>query len=350
MVTGGRRISRDEATMIIDGATTSSRPDGCADEAVQFEAMGMGAAWSFEGSHDPFLPLALAAVRTERIRLGTAIAIAFARNPMTCVVTAWDLQRLSKGRLILGLGTQIKPHITKRYSEPWSRPAARMGEFISALRAIWGAFETGERLDFRGEFYTHTLLPPFFNPGPIGYERPAVFVAGVGPKMMETIGAAADGFFVHPFHTPEFLRAETLPALAAGARSAGRQPEDVTIACLTIVAMGRNDEEVAKARHKAASQLAFYGSTPAYDGMLRHHGYEQLQPELNRLSKQGRWQEMTDLVDDDLIDLVAVSGTPEQVGARVRARNDFADRTTLMFYGPPSDPDAIAATVAAARG
>jgi len=336
--------------MIIDGATTSSTAAGSADEVVAFEAMGAGAAWTFEASHDPFLPLALAAVRTERIHLGTAIAVAFARNPMVCGVTAWDLQALSAGRLILGLGTQIKPHITKRYSEPWSRPAARMREYIAALHAIWDSFETGDRLDFRGEFYTHTLMTPFFNPGPIGHPRPQVYVAGVGPKMTEVIGAAADGFFVHPFHTPDFLRAETLPALAAGAQSSGRTIDDITIASLTIVAMGRDDAEVARARGKAAAQLAFYASTPAYAGVLRHHGYESLQPEMNQLSKAGQWREMTDRIDDDLIDLLTVSGTPDQVGAQLRARNDFADRTTMMFYGAPSDPDAIEATVAAARG
>ena len=172
---------------IIDGATTASSPDGCASEAVVFEKMGLDAAWTFEASHDPFLPLALAAHQTDDIQLGTAIAVAFARNPMTCAVTAWDLQRLSNGRLILGLGTQIKPHITKRYSESWSQPAARMKEYIAALHAIWDNFQSGEKLDFRGEFYTHTLMTPFFSPGSLDVDRPKIYVAGVGP----TITAAA---------------------------------------------------------------------------------------------------------------------------------------------------------------
>ena len=256
---------------------------------------------------------------------------------------------MSSGRFILGLGTQIRPHITRRYSEPWSRPAARMAEYIAALRAIWDAFQTGERLSFSGDFYTHTLLPPAFSPGPLECDRPEVYVAGVGPKMMETIGAHADGFFVHPFHTPDFLRAETLPALEAAAASAARPVSDIAVACITIVAMGRDDAEIETARGKAAAQLAFYGSTPAYAGVLDHHGFGDLQPELNRLSKQGQWREMTDRIDDELIDLLVVSGTPDQVGERLRARNDFADRSTMMFYGAPEDPDAVAATIEAAR-
>ena len=242
--------------LVIDGATTASSVDGCASEAVTFEQMGLDAAWTFEASHDPFLPLALAAHQTESIQLGTAIAVAFARNPMTCAVTAWDLQRLSNGRFILGLGTQIKPHITKRYSESWSQPAARMKEYIAALHAIWDNFQTGEKLDFRGEFYTHTLMTPFFSPGSLDVERPQIYVAGVGPKMVEIIGESADGFFVHPFHTPDHMEAETLPGLRNAAESAGRTATDVTVACLTIVAMGRDDAEVQDARSKAAAQLA----------------------------------------------------------------------------------------------
>ena len=335
--------------LLIDGATSSPTPDGCAEEAVAFEQMGLDAAWTFEASHDPFLPLALAADRTQSIKLGTAIAVAFARNPMTCAVTAWDLQRLSKGRFILGLGTQIKPHITRRYSEPWSKPAARMREYIMALHAIWDNFQTGAKLDFKGEFYTHSLMTPAFSPGPLSVPKPPVYVAGVGPKLVRVVGEVADGFFVHPFHTPDYMVNETLPELAKGAKSAGRSVDEIIVACLTIVAMGRNDEEVTRARTKAASQLAFYGSTPAYSGVLDFHGYENLQPELNQLSKQGEWLKMTQMIDDDLIDLLCISGTPSAVGAKLRERNSFADRSTMMFYGPPPDIEAIEDTISAAQ-
>ena len=180
-------------------------------------------------------------------------------------------------------------------------------------------------------------------------ERPQIYVAGVGPKMVEVIGESADGFFVHPFHTPDHMEAETLPVLRSAAESAGRAATDVTVACLTIVAMGRDDEEVEDARSKAAAQLAFYGSTPAYAGVLDFHGYENLQPELNQLSKQGDWKQMTEKIDDDLVDLLCVSGTPAEVGAKLKDRNQFADRSTMMFYGAPPDPDAIADTVKAAH-
>lgn len=334
--------------MKLDGAL-SMRVRGGGEEAAGFEAMGLDGAWSFEAGHDPFVPLTLASQTTSRIELGTAIAVAFARTPMLSAHIAWDLQMLTEGRFILGLGTQIRPHIEKRYGMAWSKPAERLREYVHAVRAIWGCWSTGDKLDFRGDFYTHTLMPPFFSPGPLDVAAPKIYLAGVGPHMMRTIGEVADGFFVHPFHTPQFLAAETLPALAAGAETAGRPADAVDVACLTIVAMGTDEASLADARLKARAQLAFYGSTPAYAGVLDHHGYGDLQPELNTMSKQGRWREMTDCIDDDLLDLVAVSGSPGEVGRKIAARNTFADRTTMMFYGPQPSPDAIAEAVAAAR-
>lgn len=335
--------------MKIDGALSMSVARS-GEEAGEFEEIGLAGAWSFEANHDPFIPLTLATQTTKRIDLGTAIAVAYARTPMTAALTSWDLQRLSGGRFILGLGTQIKPHIEKRYGMPWSKPAARMKEYVQALRAIWHSWDTGEKLDFRGDFYTHTLMPPFFSPGPNDVPAPRIYVAGVGPRMVQVIGEVADGFFVHPFHTPDFLAAETLPALAAGATAGHRDPSGVDIACLTIVAMGTTDEELALARAKARAQVAFYGSTPAYAGVLDHHGYEQLQPELNAMSKQGQWKEMSERIDDDLLDLLVVSGTPAEVGRTIADRNSFADRSTMMFYGPTPSNESIAEAVSAANG
>ena len=334
--------------MQIDGALSMSLPTSGV-EAAGFEAIGLDGAWSFEGNHDPFVPLTMASQTTERITLGTAIAVAYARTPMTAAHSAWDLQQLSGGRFVLGLGTQIKPHIEKRYGMPWSRPAARMREYVAALQAIWHSWQTGDRLDFRGDFYTHTLMTPFFSPGRLETGPPPIYIAGVGPQMMRTIGAVADGFFVHPFHSPDHLAAETLPALAAGAAETGRDPADIAVACLTIVAMGTTEEELAEARAKAKAQLAFYGSTPAYKGVLDHHGYGDLQPELNTMSKQGRWREMAGRIDDDLCDLIVVSGSPAQVGRALAERNRFADRSTMMFYGAAPSDDSIAEAVAAAR-
>ncbi len=334
--------------MQIDGALSMSLATGGA-EAAGFEALGLDGAWSFEANHDPFVPLTLASQTTDRITLGTAIAVAYARTPMTAAHTAWDLQQLSGGRFVLGLGTQIKPHIEKRYGMPWSKPAARMREYVAALRAIWHSWQTGDRLDFRGDFYTHTLMTPFFSPGSAETDPPPIYVAGVGPHMMGAIGAVADGFFVHPFHTPAHLAAETLPALAGGAVEAGRDADGIAIACLTIVAMGTTEEELAQARAAAKGQLAFYGSTPAYRGVLDHHGYDGLQPELNAMSKQGRWREMAERIDDDLCDLIVVSGSPAEVGRALAERNGFADRSTMMFYGPAPSDESIAEAVASAR-
>ncbi len=315
--------------------------------AARLEKRGFAAAWSFEGPHDPFFPLVLAAQRTERIELGTAIAVAFARNPMTCAHIAWDLQTLARGRFILGLGTQIRPHIVKRFSQPWSKPAARMREFVLAIRAIWSCWGEGEKLAFEGDFYTHTLMTPVFNPGQNPFGAPRLFVAGVGPKMVEVVGEVADGFFVHPFHSPEFLADDTLPALERGLASAGRARKDFEISCQTLVAIGSNDEEIQTARRKAKGQISFYASTPAYRGVLDRHGFGDLQPELNRMSKQGKWLEMIGKIDDDLFDKIAVSGTPAEVGARLRLRNAFADRTTLMLYNE-TDPDAVMDVIGAA--
>ncbi len=336
--------------MKIDAALFTTDLLACEPRAAELEAQGFAAAWSVEGQHDPFLPLALAARSTTRLELGTAIAVAFARSPMTCAQTAWDLQAISRGRFILGLGTQIRPHIERRYSQPWSRPAARMREFVQAIRAIWRCWHEREKLDFRGEFYTHTLMTPFFDPGPSPYGVPRIFVAGVGPLVTEVAGEVGDGFFVHPFHSPEFLRTETLPALERGLAKAGRLPGDFQISCQTIVAIGGTPEQIESARQKARGQISFYGSTPAYRGVLDHHGYEGLQPELNRLSKQGRWTDMMGLVDDALFDAIAVSGTPSEAGRRLHARNvSFADRTTLMLYDETGERDAVVELLRAAE-
>ena len=334
--------------MKIDGALVMQKLEETGPAAEHLEKLGFDGGFSFEGPHDPFLPLVDAARATRRLELGTAIAVAFARNPMTCAQQANDLQLLSGGRFILGLGTQIEPHIVKRFSMPWSRPAARMREFVLAIKEIFHTWETGERLAFRGEFYTHTLMTPLFNPGPNPHGSPPIFLAGVGPKMVEVCGEVADGFFVHPLHTPDYLRAVTIPALQKGAAAAGREPDSCRVSCQTIVCLGSNDEEVEQARQKARGQISFYGSTPAYRGVLEHHGYEDLQPKLNRMSKEGKWQEMMGEIDDDLLDLIAISGTPTEVGKRLRERNDFAARSLLVLYDEAGG-DAVADVLGSVR-
>src|SRR4051812_7857045 len=281
--------------------------------AKEVERQGDDGGWTAETSHDPFFPLVLAAEHTEKIELGTGITVAFARNPMTLANVGNDLQNYSKGRFILGLGSQIKPHIEKRFSMPWSHPAPRMRELILAMRAIWDCWNNGTKLDFRGDFYSHTLMTPFFNPGPNPYGPPKVFLAAVGEKMTEVAGEVADGLLVHGFTTERYLREVTIPALERGLAKAGRKREDFEISAPGFVVTGAGEEDMVKAAAGTRQQIAFYGSTPAYRGVLDLHGWGELQTELNSLSKQGEWVKMGTLIDDDILNTFAVVAEPESV-------------------------------------
>ncbi|MGB0502188.1 MAG: TIGR03617 family F420-dependent LLM class oxidoreductase, partial [Acidimicrobiales bacterium] len=277
------------------------------------EAAGYDGVWTAETSHDPFLPLVLAAEHTETLELGTSIAVAFARNPMLLANLGWDLQALSKGRFNLGLGTQIKPHITKRFSMEWSKPAARAKEMISAISAIWDTWEHGEPLQFRGEFYTHTLMTPFFTPdkSDLGdFGRPNIWLAGVGELMTRTAGEVCDGFICHGFTTEKYLREVTLPNLAEGRERAGKSMDDFMISGPFFVVSGNTEQEFDAAMAATKQQIAFYGSTPAYAKVFECHGWEDLQPRLNTLSKQGDWVGMGDLINDEVLDAFAVVGEP----------------------------------------
>ncbi|MCC5951938.1 MAG: LLM class F420-dependent oxidoreductase [Acidimicrobiia bacterium] len=322
--------------MLVDG-TLGGSLRGVAAHARTTEDAGYDGVWTAETSHDPFFPLLLAAEHTERLQLGTGIAVAFARNPMTVAQIGWDLQEYSGGRFLLGLGSQIKPHITRRFSMPWSSPAARMREFVEALHAIWDCWNDGTRLAFEGEFYSHTLMTPFFNPGPNPHGKPKVFLAAVGEKMTETVGAVCDGMLVHGFTTERYLREVTLPALVRGADSTGRAAAEVELSLPAFVVTGVDDDAMAKAGDAVRSQIAFYGSTPAYRGVLDLHGWGDLQPELNRLSKQGAWQEMAGLIDDDILATFAVVAEPARVADGLLKRfGDVVHR--LTFYAPYDVP------------
>ena len=321
-----------------------------AQNAREVEASGYSGAWTAETSHDPFLPLLLAAEHTEKLELGTSIAVAFARNPMTLANTAWDLQAYSGGRFILGLGSQIKPHITKRFSMEWSHPAPRMREMVLAMRAIWNTWLTGEKLDFRGEFYTHTLMTPFFTPNAKeldGFGPPKVFLAGVGELMTEVAGEVCDGFLCHGFTTEKYLREVTIPALERGRAKAGKSMEGFEIMGPSFVVTGNNDEELEAAATATRQQIAFYGSTPAYRNVLEIHGWGGLQDELNTLSKQGEWAKMGTLIDDEILNTFAVVGEPESIAPELTTRyGDVIQR--ISFYAPyASDPDRWAAVMAA---
>jgi len=318
--------------MKVDGGLGSDL-DGVAAAAKAAEAHGYDGVWTAETSHDPFLPILLGAEHTDRLQLGTGIAVAFARNPMTLAQTANDLQVFSRGRLLLGLGSQIRAHIEKRFSMPWSHPAPRMREFILAMRAIWSCWQDGTPLQFEGEFYTHKLMTPFFNPGPHEYGPPTVFLAAVGELMTEICGEVADGLLAHGFTTERYLREVTLPALERGLTKSGRSREQFEISCPVMIVTGANDEQIEKAADGTRRQLAFYGSTPAYRGVLELHGWGDLQPELNSLSKQGQWAEMGKLIDDEMLRTFAVVAAPADVPKEISARyGDIIDR--VSFYTP----------------
>jgi len=300
------------------------------------EEAGFDGLVGVEIANDPFLPLVLAAEATERIDLLTGIAVAFARNPMNVAVIANDLNRFSQGRFVLGLGSQIRPHITKRFSMPWSDPARRMREFVLAVRAIWNAWSTGEPLAFRGDYYRHTLMTPMFDQGPSDVPDPRIFVAAVGPAMTRVVGEVADGLLAHGFTTASYLREVTLANLDAGLRASGRTRADIEVSVPVMCAVGRDDAEIAERLVGLRRQLAFYGSTPAYRGVLEHHGWGDLGDELNRLSKRGEWVAMGDAIGDEVVREFAVVGDPESVAAEIRARfTGLVDRVQTGLVDEP---------------
>lgn len=301
-------------------------------QAQELEEMGYAGIMTAETSHDPFFPLLVAAQNTSRVELMTSIAVAFARTPMVLANIGHDLNAYSKGRFVLGLGSQIRPHITKRFSMPWSSPAARMREFVLAMRAIWASWHEGKPLEFTGKFYTHTLMTPFFTPTDCDYGAPKVFLAAVGPKMTEVAGEVADGMIAHAFTTETYLRETTLPALERGFAKAGKTRADFEISYPVFVVTGQTEEELDTAKVATAKQIAFYGSTPAYKPVLDSIGAGELQGDLNKMSKQGRWDEMGTLIGDDLIKEFAVIGEPKDIPSQIKSRyGDIIDRTSAAY-------------------
>jgi probable F420-dependent oxidoreductase len=319
-------------------------------QAQELEEMGYSGVMTAETSHDPFFPLLVAAQNTERVDLMTSIAVAFARSPMILANIGHDLNAASKGRFILGLGSQIKPHITKRFSMPWSSPAARMREFILAMRAIWANWHTGEPLAFTGKFYNHTLMTPFFTPTNNEFGAPRVSLAAVGPMMTEVAGEVADGIIIHAFTTEKYLRETTLPALERGFAKSGRKREDFEISYPVFVVTGKSEEEIEETKKATKQQIAFYGSTPAYKPVLDSIGAGELQGDLNAMSKQGRWEEMGGLIDESMLSQFAVVGEPGTIAGQILDRyGDIIDRTSAAYaHIEKEDRAAIIAELTAA--
>ena len=300
------------------------------------EAAGYDGVRTAEMNHDPFFPLLLAAEHSERLEISTSIAVAFARSPMILANIGHDLNAYSKGRFTLGLGSQIKPHVTKRFSMHWGAPAAQMRELVLAMRAIWANWYLGEPLQFVGKYYTHTLMTPAFTPENREHGAPRVVLAAVGPKMTEVAGEVADGVIIHPFSTLAYIESVTLPAIERGLAKAGRPRRDFEISYSNFVVTGRDEEEFEAAKRAARERIAFYGSTPAYRGVLESIGVGELQSELNAMSKQGRWKEMGTLVSDKILNAFAVVGEPHEIAPEMLKRyGAFTNRTSASF--PVSD-------------
>lgn len=319
---------------------------GSAALARETEAGPYDGLWVTENRYDPFPTLAIAAEHTSRISLGTGVAIAFARTPMTVAYPAWELQTFSQGRFVLGLGSQVRAHVTNRFGMVFTEPAARMKEFVEALREIWRCWSTGEPLRFEGRFYRHTLMTENFVPAPTGHGTPPVYLAAVGPRMTEVAGAVADGLIAHPFLTESYARERLLPTLATGASKAGRSPGSIATVGAIFVATGRDEAELLAAEQTVKRRIGFYGSTPSYRPVLDHHQFGELQPILNDLARAGRWGEMGALIPQELYDAMVISGTPDEVGGELHRR--FSDVFDRVSINAPYDLDAGTADAIAA--
>jgi probable F420-dependent oxidoreductase len=320
-----------DGVMKVDYYFTPSPPDGAVAASRSAEDLGYDGFFSAETQYDPFLPLAFAAAETERIDLGTSIAVAFPRSPMTTAMMAWDLARLSRGRFVLGLGTQIRAHITRRFSTEWGNPGPRLKDYITAMRAIWDTWQNATPLRYKGEFYEFTLMTPFFNPGPIPHPDIPVYIAGVGPWLSRMAGEVCDGFFVHPFHTARYLDTTVLPNMEQGAVGAGRKLSDVERATSVFVITGETQSEIEQAMEPVRQQISFYASTPSYSHVLEANGWD-FGEQLNAMSKRGEWADMPSIVPDEAVLEVGVAAPIGELAAAIKDR--YAGRVQRIgFYG-----------------
>lgn len=302
------------------------------DIARELEDRGVDGLWTPETSHNPFLPLTLAAHVTNKLEVGTAIAVAFPTSPMKMAYLAWDLAAQSNGRFILGLGTQVKAHIVRRFSSEWGSPGPRLKDYIQAMRAIWEAWQTNGKLRYEGEFYQHKLMTPFFQPSPIEHPDIPIYIAGVNTYLCQLAGELCQGFHVHPFHTSDYLRDVIATNVEEGAQRTGRSRADVNLTCAIFVVTGKTETDLENDVAAVKSQIAFYASTPSYRAVLEHHGMGDLQEKLSAMAREGRWLEMHEEISDDLLNKVAVVATHEDLPHKVKERYDgLLDRVGYYF-------------------
>jgi probable F420-dependent oxidoreductase len=329
--------------MKVDYLFPPSPPEGATEAARHAAEIGYDGFFTAETQYDPFLPLALASQAAPELAMGTAITVAFPRSPMVMAMTAWDLARMSQGRFMLGLGTQIRPHIIRRFSTVWDRPGPRLREYILSLRAIWDTWQNATPLSFDGEYYQFSLMTPFFNPGPISHPEIPVYIAGVGPHLSRLAGELCQGFHVHPFHTVRYLDEVVLPGITTGAEASGRALEDVARATSVFVMTGSTDSEIEQAMEPVRQQVSFYASTPSYQPVLAANDWD-FGDRLTAMSKRGQWAEMAGLVPDEAVLTVGVAAPIDRLGEAIRDR--YGDRIQRVgFYTIGSaldmDPDAL---------
>ena len=318
--------------MRIDANLASPSVERTGALAAAAESMGFDGVWATEMTHSPFTLATLAADATDAIDVGTGIAVAFPRSPMVTAYTAWDLASLSGGRFVLGLGTQVKGHIERRYGVEWDRPGPRLRDYVRALRAIWDAWAAGEAPDYEGEFYTHTLCPPDFRPAPIEHPDVPVYVAGVNPFNLKLAGELADGLHVHPLHSPAYVEEVVLPNLAVGADVGDRDPDEVTLATTVMAVTGDTEAERDAARERVRRQIGFYASTRTYRSVLEVHGWGDVVDALHERSVAGEWDAMADLVTDAMVEAFAVEAPWDGLRDAIEARYEHLDRVAV--YAP----------------
>ena len=311
---------------------------GISDAARKAEERGYDIFSSSETGHNPYLPLVLAAEHTEQIQLQTSIALSFARSPMDTAYLAWDLQNLSKGRLSLGLGSQVRGHIVRRFSMPWSAPAPRMREYIVALKHIWDSWQNGTKLDFAGDHYSFNLMSPFFNPGPIDNPDIQVSIAGVNPNMLRVAGEVCDGVILHSFNTPRYTREVVLPNLQLGAERTGRSIEDIQISGGGFIVTGANEEELEKNKQETKSRISFYASTRSYADVMKTHGWDDTHEKLYRMSIDGQWNEMGAQITEEMLENFAVVGTYDEIAPKIKSTYG-RDATSVAFSMPIKGED-----------
>ena len=313
-------------------------PSEIAESARRAERLGFDTTNSSETNHNPFLPLAIAAEHSQNVQLRTSIALAFARSPMDMAYLSWDLQDMSGGRFALGLGSQVRGHIVRRFSMNWTAPAPRMREYIQALRHIWNAWQNGERVQFHGDHYDFNLMPPFFNPGPIEKPDVKVFISAVNPYMLRVAGEVCDGVLLHGFCTPKYTREVIIPNLKIGADRAGRSLDEIEINAGGFIITGDTEEEVESKKAGVKSQISFYASTRSYESVMSAHGWEDTAARLYRMSVDNRWPEMGQQITDDMLEAFAVVGTRDQIVAKLKeTHGDYA--TSISFDMPTSTPE-----------